>query len=444
MKGIIWIVLCLPMLLHAQGIQKVKVENAHQFLDNLSWEQVKQKAKNEGKYIFVDCMTTWCLPCKQMEEIYANQKVSAFLNKNFVSMKVQMDTSKKDNDRVKSMYEVAAVIQRKFNVTAFPSYLFFSPDGEIVHRDMGYKDVNSFINILENALDSKTQYYTLLSKYESGTLQLSDYFYLANTASALKEKALAERIARDYINQYLIKQPEAKLYTAGNITFIGTYVTSRDTEAFELFYKKAHVIDSVMKLEDVPGYSELVINWVISNEEIYPHLWRNNDKRNPVTSSPDWSRIFKAIKRKYSYSEAEKTVLNAKILWYESHKQWPALIQSEIKKIEKYGLDTTGTTAKFNLNNMVWYHFFRHSNDSSILLKAAHWMEILVMTDYLKSNELYPGWVDTYANVLYKAGRVKDALLWEQKAVQLAPDDKDLKEAYEKMTALLPTWGENN
>jgi thiol:disulfide interchange protein len=38
------------------------------FENNLSWEQVKEKAKAENKYIFVDCYATWCGPCKAMDK----------------------------------------------------------------------------------------------------------------------------------------------------------------------------------------------------------------------------------------------------------------------------------------------------------------------------------------------------------------------------------------
>ena len=36
------------------------------FAEGLSWETVLQKAKQENKYIFMDCYTTWCGPCKML------------------------------------------------------------------------------------------------------------------------------------------------------------------------------------------------------------------------------------------------------------------------------------------------------------------------------------------------------------------------------------------
>ncbi len=50
------------------------------FEENLSWQQAKEKAKKENKYIFVDCYATRCGPCKQMEkEVYPSDKAGNFL-----------------------------------------------------------------------------------------------------------------------------------------------------------------------------------------------------------------------------------------------------------------------------------------------------------------------------------------------------------------------------
>jgi thiol-disulfide isomerase/thioredoxin len=37
-----------------------------QFINGKNWSEVLALAKKENKYIFVDCYTTWCGPCKYM------------------------------------------------------------------------------------------------------------------------------------------------------------------------------------------------------------------------------------------------------------------------------------------------------------------------------------------------------------------------------------------
>src|SRR5688500_7757549 len=69
----------------------------------LTWEQINQKAKTENKYIFLDLYATWCGPCKEMDKsVYPNDTVGLFFNNKFVSVKVQMDRTKKDNAFIQS------------------------------------------------------------------------------------------------------------------------------------------------------------------------------------------------------------------------------------------------------------------------------------------------------------------------------------------------------
>src|ERR1700744_4426833 len=76
-----------------------------QFAKNLTWTQILTKAKTEHKYVFVDCYATWCAPCREMDEkIYPVKQIGDVYNKNFVSVKIQMDRTKNDNDIIKSWY----------------------------------------------------------------------------------------------------------------------------------------------------------------------------------------------------------------------------------------------------------------------------------------------------------------------------------------------------
>src|SRR5947209_10417068 len=86
-------ILCLNALTFAQANDGINFER------NLSWQQIVQKAKAENKYIFVDCFATWCRPCLEMDrKIFPLQNIGNFFNENFISVRLQMDTSAKDNE----------------------------------------------------------------------------------------------------------------------------------------------------------------------------------------------------------------------------------------------------------------------------------------------------------------------------------------------------------
>ena len=96
----------LPVLLHAQpGNEPTAADGVPKgirFEKGLSWQQVLEKAKAENKFIFVDCYATWCGPCKQMErDVYPVPQVEELYNDRFISVKMQMDSSKADDEWVK-------------------------------------------------------------------------------------------------------------------------------------------------------------------------------------------------------------------------------------------------------------------------------------------------------------------------------------------------------
>ena len=82
MKNILLLLLFFPVLAWSQ--------KGMQFEHNTTWQAVKEKAKKENKYIFVDAFTTWCGPCKYMAaNIFPLEEAGAFFNDKYVNVKVQ-------------------------------------------------------------------------------------------------------------------------------------------------------------------------------------------------------------------------------------------------------------------------------------------------------------------------------------------------------------------
>jgi thiol-disulfide isomerase/thioredoxin len=408
---------------------KGRAENGVQFTESLTWKQIQAKAKAENKYIFVDCYATWCGPCKEMDHTtYLSEKVGAYINDKFISVKAQLDSSSKDNELVKKWYADADFIRKTYNITAYPSFLFFSPDGRIVHRDFGYKKDEAFISLLQDALNPNKQYYTLLDNYQHGKKDYASMPDLADMVQKFGDKDMATSISQDYLNNYLYKLPEEELYNKKAIEVMTRTVQSSKEKAFDLFVHHGEKVDEVM---GQPGYSRRVVDFIVSKEEIYSHLLKGKE---PLTDKPDWDKMQSEIAKKYNEGCAERTILNAKLRWYEYKQDWPQVVKYNVYKIDKNGIDTS-FWGMVGLNDMIYGIIFMHSNDRDTLNKAIGWEEIVVKknpTDY--SN------IDTYANLLYKVGRKEEAIQWEQKAIALAPDNKEFKETCEKMKNGLPTW----
>src|SRR5687768_17467993 len=132
----LWLMsLFLPLSLSAQDALTSHRIHGIRWTEGLTWEQVKEKARQENKYIFLDCFTTWCGPCKVMDNsVFVNDSVGDYFNDRFISVKVQMDKTSKDNEQVKQWYKDAALISNQYHVEGYPTFIFLSPQGTIVHK----------------------------------------------------------------------------------------------------------------------------------------------------------------------------------------------------------------------------------------------------------------------------------------------------------------------
>lgn len=114
--------------------------------DKSSWKGLLAKAKKENKLIFVDAYTTWCRPCIMMaKDIFTLDNVADFYNKNFIN--VSMDMEKGEGPG----------LAKKYEIKAYPTFLYVDGDGNLVHRDGGYQEASSFIQVGKDAVQARKE-----------------------------------------------------------------------------------------------------------------------------------------------------------------------------------------------------------------------------------------------------------------------------------------------
>ena len=92
-------------------------------MQEVSFKEVLEKAKKENKMVFMDVYAVWCGPCKIMDKTtFSDVSVATKFNKEFIAYKVNADD-----------VDGRAIVQ-KYRVSAYPTYLFFSPEGELINR----------------------------------------------------------------------------------------------------------------------------------------------------------------------------------------------------------------------------------------------------------------------------------------------------------------------
>jgi thioredoxin-related protein len=408
------------------------------FLQNTTWQEVLNRAKSENKYIFVDCYTSWCGPCKWMDKnVYADDSVGRFMNGKFLSVRLQMDTAKlKDNQDVVNWYATAHDMGVQYKIDVYPTYLFFTPDGQIAHEETSTLETNDFLQLAGTALNPHKQYYTLLARYQQGEKDYADMPYLISMARRLQQNKEAQLICDDYVHHYLEPLPYDRRWTKENLEFMASYakLLHSDDQLFQSYYRQRGQINSIMAR---PGYSDRVINAVLYNEEITPGIeWAM--KGHP---EPDWKAIRKRMEKKYNSDYAEKNVLTGRVELYKKQKRWDDYIRYFIRKHEKTSLvsidkgEIDSATAADFLNDFSW-EIFKYGKDRKQLKKGISWVNRAMSLRPMPM----PRMMDTKANILYKMGRKKDAIALEQQSYGLASKDKDIQQCYEKMKKGVPTW----
>src|SRR5882724_4171389 len=194
MKRIFQLLLFVPLIGIAQ-------DKGIRFQHGLNWKETREKAKAENKYIFIDCYATWCGPCKTMsQKVFPLEQVGTYMNDKFISIKVQFDTTGNDNDTVKGWYADAHQFMQEYKIGLFPTYLFFAPDGHIVHKAAGaFPNPKTFLDKVADALDPDKQFYTLLKQYDEGKRDTTMVRRLALSAFEFNDQDMAARFGREYI-----------------------------------------------------------------------------------------------------------------------------------------------------------------------------------------------------------------------------------------------------
>ncbi len=165
---------------NAPGKDNVISFNGLRFESGLSWEEIQAKAKAENKMIFIDCYATWCGPCKAMDEtVYPLMEVGNAYNEGYISVKLQMDKTERDNDTIKSWYKTVSQFESNYTINAYPTFLFFDSSGKLLHKVVGRKSSAYFIQLAADAQNPEKQYYNVLKNFRPGKLETAELKGLA-------------------------------------------------------------------------------------------------------------------------------------------------------------------------------------------------------------------------------------------------------------------------
>jgi len=227
-----------------------------------------------------------------------------------------------------------------------------------------------------------------------------------------KDTSSYEKMARSYF--ITVQNP----YELSNIQFISQLLTPGKSQLFTELIKNQNTI---LEKSGISGLE--AVKWRIFETCIAAFY---SGKR----SNGEWKNFIGQMENQFG--QAGKEIAQRFYFTYlvEELKD----ITTFLNDIESYVIPNYKLIPANDINSYCWA-IFQYSVKKEQLSQALNWMQSIVTT-----NNPLPEFLDTYANLLYKIGRKKEALMWEARAVSAAPDNQQLKVALEKMQKSVPTW----
>ena len=395
-----------------------------------SWSQVLSEAKKQNKLIFVDIYTTWCGPCKMMSvKVFTESQVGDKFNTSFINYKIDAEKGE------------GITLAKQYGIAAYPTYLFVDGNGELVYRATGAMPAEKLLTEADKALSAGKGYKSsdeLDRDFKAGKRD-ADFLY-----EYIKRKSLNGNGSSAVLDEYLKAVPVSLYKTEKVLSVIAENIGTIDTRAF-----------GVLK-DALDRYLTMTVS-----QQKYVMSGLSKAKRNTFKKAVDsrdkalLERLIDAV-RATSYSEAgfeaeEKQFrleyakitrdgVNFKIIAareatklmnktsQELSNETQQKIQNFRKGAEAKNLDESTPqfkmildnltdnaqkTTSFQLNEYAWGYVQMISNPKD-LEDALRWSERAIALVESPAN------LDTYANLLSKLGRRKEAIKVEKRAIKVA------------------------
>lgn len=447
MKKLLLIIpaLLFSMLGFSQGIE----------FEHGTWKEVLEKAQQTNKPIFVDVYTTWCGPCKMMsKDIFPLENVGKVYNASYICY--QIDAEKGEG------IEVA----KKYEVKAFPTYLFIKADGTLFFRTLGAMDAKRFIDVSNTALSELNNSKPLSAWEKEYAEKKNDPIFLIDYMKKRSNQGLSNAT---FFDEYLKLIPEEERTSDA---VVDLYNKDADLKANSFAYE--NIQRNKLKLDGkLPGFSNyLLVSGIMNtvfeaakskNEQLLAIAMSAYDQlpkgMTPLQKDEIYIQYYQRSGDtnqylKYASNFGNNLMIISNDTIAQKDKATAQSFEKRISAGEFVKLDSTqlarmrtavahmeSDRISLTLNYHAWT-VFETVSDKKVLQYALNWSK--------RSLELAPdnsSYLDTYANLLYKLGQNEEAIKYEELALS-SDAKKGMKtnegkvETLRKMKAGEKTWKE--
>ncbi len=336
-----------------------------------TWEEAVEKARSSGKHIYIDAYTKWCGPCKEMErDVYTESAVADYMNRHFVCMK--LDAEEGEGLRM----------AMKYRVRVFPTHLIFNSDGDLRFRATSGMPAERFLDLLKSGMKPENQV-SLKGISRSWDLDYPDFCrgYLETHM----------RPSSEQVSAYLAAQPD----WFDEATWSVIFWFGRGDSVIRFVRQNREKLAGYFGEDDVAEIIQMLIS-----DEIHRSIQEKNPARRD--SAIAW------FERESDDHFTEWHVWNYRYDYAVQTQDWDEVIRMLQAQMD----DPRQSFSEGTYNNVAW-KMYRECDSPKHLAWAADLMK--------KVTDQKPVWefVDTYAALLFKTGKLKEAEKQALRAIEL-------------------------
>lgn len=138
-----------------------------------SFSKGLEKAREQGRPLFIFFYTDWCVYCKKMDkEVFSDRDVISYMNSNYISIRVNPD-SEKGRMMIMGKETSAAQLMGMTGARGYPALMFWDKKQKPVTTLPGYLEKGTFLPVLKY-IDAECYTQNIsLDAYINGTARCS-------------------------------------------------------------------------------------------------------------------------------------------------------------------------------------------------------------------------------------------------------------------------------
>jgi len=342
------------------------------------WEGARSLAATEHKMLLVDFYTDWCTWCRVMDTTtFRDSAVEAYINEHFIPLSIDAERG------------FGITVAMKYRVNAYPSYGYFTPDGGLVTKSLGYQPPEDYLTTLQNAVARFDSGAVLEGVSRETDLDFPAFFSVAQGPK--KERKNPEQAD---VDAYLAAQTD--LFAEVPFSVICRFTTS-----------------------------DRVSDFVLANSERYERLYGGADVEMKI-SSIIADRLRTAIKDRDAalldsvlalsdrFEKGDRDQIHERYFmrYYSGTKDWKKYAGMVSAALEADRMSEGG------INSAAWT-IYESCDDAAVVKDAVGWMEKIIA-----DGSAY-AYLDTYAAILYKDGQKDKAEEMALKAIEKGRLEKE-------------------